>query len=200
MISERRSDNVVALIVAAGFSQRFGRADKRAVKIAQQQTLLASSHSNARAIFKHCRVILRDDDNQGDLGLPDDVAVYSTANARLGQGASMADGFRALLRDRALADIDAAAVWLGDMPYIRHTSVQQLLRECYSQNIVRPIYQGRAGHPVVFGRRFWPELTQLNSDTGAIAMLKRHRQDYREVTVNDPGVCRDIDTPNDLPS
>jgi molybdenum cofactor cytidylyltransferase len=64
--------------------------------------------------------------------------------------------------------------------------------------LVAPAYQGERGHPVGFGARYRVELTALSGDAGARAILARDRARTRVVAVDDPGVLRDIDTPEDL--
>src|SRR5690554_6909841 len=144
--SAAQNDQIVALIVAAGYSTRFGDNDKRATKLNRQQTLLTASYHCAASFFKSCRVIIRDDDNIGTLGLAPNTPVYRTPHARHGQGASMADGFRALLADETLNDMQIAAVWLGDIPHITPNTLMQLSCKANANNIVRPTWAGRMGH------------------------------------------------------
>ena len=192
------NDQVVALIVAAGYSTRFGDNDKRAAKLNRQQTLLAASYHCAARYFKNVRVMIRDDDDMNTLGLAPNTPVYRTPQAREGQGASMADGFKALLTDPSLGNLQAAAIWLGDIPYISPSTLTPLAHKANADNIVRPIWSGQVGHPVIFGRSFWPALTELNGEQGGLKLIKQHPECYQEVDVKDAGVCRDIDTPEDL--
>ncbi|MDO3385626.1 nucleotidyltransferase family protein [Gilvimarinus sp. SDUM040013] len=198
--TDAQNDQVVALIVAAGFSTRFGNNDKRAAKLNRQQTLLAASYHCAASFFKNVRVIIRDDDDMSTLGLAPNTPAYRTPHARQGQGASMADGFRALLADKTLSDMQIAAVWLGDIPRITPNTLMQLSCKANANNIIRPTYAGQVGHPVFFGRRFWPELAELGGDKGAVELIKQHQAFYRKVEVDDSGICRDIDTQDDLKS
>lgn len=57
---------------------------------------------------------------------------------------------------------------------------------------------GRQGHPVVFGRTFWPELMRLTGDEGARSVLRSHRDCCVLLEVDDAGVLRDVDTPDAL--
>ncbi|WP_339615195.1 NTP transferase domain-containing protein [uncultured Gilvimarinus sp.] len=194
------SDHLVALIVAAGFSNRFGSADKRSAKLDKHQTLLAASYASAARFFTNCRVLIRDDDDIRALGLAPETPVCRTQHARQGQGASMADGFKALLTDDALANVQSAAVWLGDIPHITPSTLTQLSCKANPDNIIRPIWADQIGHPVFFGRRFWPELAELHGDKGAAKILKHYHATYQTIAVEDSGVCRDIDTQDDFKS
>ncbi|MDI5933163.1 NTP transferase domain-containing protein [Halomonas kalidii] len=90
------------------------------------------------------------------------------------------------------------AILLGDMPDIWLETLHALQRQATRSDIIRPRYADRPGHPVLFGRDFWPELETLDGDDGAREVIRRHRDRYREHAVEDPGVCRDIDTPAQL--
>ena len=81
------------------------------------------------------------------------------------------------------------------MPWISPDTVQSLIARATAQRIVFPLVQGMRGHPVLFGRDFWPQLQQLTGDTGAKALLNEHPQACIAVPVDDPGVLRDVDTP-----
>jgi xanthine/CO dehydrogenase XdhC/CoxF family maturation factor len=56
-------------------------------------------------------------------------------------------------------------------------------------------YQVARGHPVLFGRQFWPQLQPLNGDAGAKTVLSAQPQACMAVAVDDPGVLWDVDTP-----
>lgn len=60
-----------------------------------------------------------------------------------------------------------------------------------------PSYQGRRGHPVVFGRPCYEDLRRVPSGEGARWVVARHREDRVEVPVQDPQILRNVDTPAD---
>lgn len=198
MPSSLEIEKVVAVILAAGFSRRFGERDKRAEPFMKGTTLLAATLNRAAECFAHSRVVVREDDDLAALGLPADTPVIRTQNASLGQAASMADGFTAIDADETLTGCRAAAVMLGDVPFIQAGTIAFLCARADSNQIVRATYEGRPGHPVLFGRDFWPELKTLSGDRGGAELIARHPFRYREIPVTDPGVCRDVDTLADL--
>ena len=199
MPSETMPDaKVVAVVLAAGYSRRFGAADKRCARLADGRGLLAASVVRAGEAFPLLRVVLREDDDPIALGLPGTTPVIFAPRAQRGLGASLGDAIAALGRDDALANVEVAAILLGDMPDLRLGTLHALQRLATRSRIVRPCYVGRPGHPVLFGRDFWPELEALDGDEGARDVIRHHRDRYHEIAVEDSGVCRDIDTPADL--
>lgn len=196
------TERLVAVVLAAGYSRRFGTADKRRARLPDGRPLLAATLARVGEAFPLLRVVLREDDDPVALGLPATLSstppIIRAPRAERGLGASLGDAIAAIGRDDALADVEAAAILLGDMPDIRLETLQTLQRLATRSAIVRPCHRGQPGHPVFFGRDFWPELEALDGDDGAREVIRRHRDRYREISVEDPGVCRDIDTPGDL--
>ncbi|WP_371364504.1 NTP transferase domain-containing protein [Pseudomonas sp. QL9] len=180
----------VALLLAAGFGRRFG-ADKRRARLADGRTLLAASLANARAVFDEVRVVLRAEDDPIELGLPVDIPLVRCADAQSGMGHSLAAGVNSLKSCTA----DSVAILLGDMPWLAESTLRLLLEQATAQRIVFPQHDGQRGHPVLFGRAFWPELLQLQGDEGARQVLQAHRDAWHPVVVDDSGVLRDVDTP-----
>jgi len=185
-----KSQSVVGLVLAAGFSRRFG-ADKRRARLNSGQTLLAASLTLPCAQLEEVWVVLRPEDEAEALDVPACVQVVRSESAVHGMGRSVASGMRAIERQ---ARADAAAIFLGDMPWISADSLRYLLALASPEHIVVPTFRGQPGHPVIFGRTFWPELLQLTGDSGARAVLQAHPQALRSMELNDPGIVRDIDT------
>jgi molybdenum cofactor cytidylyltransferase len=94
----------------------------------------------------------------------------------------------------------AVLITLGDQPDIPPEVVTGLLA-AFDQGkgeIVVPVHGGRLGHPVLFGRRYWPELFDLQGDTGGREVLLRHSGSVHEIAVDAPGILCDIDRPEQL--
>lgn len=184
---------VVALILAAGQGSRFG-ADKRRAHLPDGSGLLARSVERALEVFGEVRVILRDGERAEDFGLPSTCRVIHSPDAALGMGHSLAAGAASL----ADSDAQAVAILLGDMPWISPATLHQLADAATASTILFPLYEGQRGHPVLFGREFWPELEQLSGDEGARAVVQAHRDCCVMLSVADAGVLRDVDTPDAL--
>lgn len=184
---------MVALVLAAGQGSRFG-ADKRRVTLPDGRSLLAHSVERALAVFDEVRVVLRDGERAEDFDLPPGCRVIHCPEAALGMGHSLAAGAASLLD----CDAQAVAILLGDMPWIASQTLRQLAGAASASTILFPLYDGQRGHPVLFGCDFWPALTQLTGDEGARTVVQAHRDRCVVVDVNDPGVLRDVDTPDAL--
>ena len=186
-------NEVVGLVLAAGRASRFGT-DKRRARIPDGRTLLEASLANAAEAFNELLLVVRDGDTVTDLRLPPQVRTIYTPLAERGLGASLAAGAEALASHPA----KALAVLLGDMPWIRPETCAQLIGAASASHIVQPHHDGQPGHPVLFGRAFWPALRELDGDEGARSLIRRYHAHYLQVDVVDPGILLDVDRPTDL--
>ncbi|AEB57230.1 nucleotidyltransferase family protein [Ectopseudomonas mendocina] len=196
MASERPTQRVAALMLAAGYSRRFG-ADKRRATLADGRSLLAASLTLPCSMLEEVWLVLRPDEAPTGMDLPTGVRVVQNAASAQGMGHSLAAGAERLLAE---SNADAVAIFLADMPSIHRDSLETLIAHSSANNIVLPSYQGKRGHPVLFGRNFWPQLATLSGDAGAKPVLQQNPNAVRIVELDDPGVLQDIDTQEDWQS
>lgn len=185
---------VAALMLAAGYSRRFG-ADKRRLVLADGRSLLAASLALPCSMVEEVWLVLRPDESITELGLPASIKLVQHPLTAQGMGHSLAAGAERLLAE---SRADAVAIFLADMPSIRRHSLEVLMACAAPDRIVLPSHQGKRGHPVLFGRDFWQQLAALGGDAGARAVLQHNAEALHIVELNDPGVLQDIDTPADL--
>jgi molybdenum cofactor cytidylyltransferase len=97
----------------------------------------------------------------------------------------------------ALPDtISACLVVMGDQPSLDGRVMGNVLA-AYAENrgeIVVPAYRGERGHPVLIGRRFWPELLALESGAPR-DVIRRYPDHTAVIEVETDSILRDMDTP-----
>jgi molybdenum cofactor cytidylyltransferase len=88
-------------------------------------------------------------------------------------------------------------VVLADMPWIEPQTIARVGRALDGgARIAAPSWRTARGHPVGFAASFYAALSALSGDEGAKAILARHPVEL--VPVDDQGVVRDVDRPEDL--
>ena len=189
--------DIIVIVMAAGQSSRFG-SDKRVAKLGNGETLLSSTLRTIQKTFSNNRVVIKPEDNAQSLGLTPTNQIIVSQRSHLGLGYSISDAFRQLCSDESVHHFRAAAVWLADLPWVSEETCNVLTKTATPDSIVQPLHQGNPGHPVVFGRKFWSELALLENDRGASPVIKKHSKRVIYVSLNDPGVCTDVDYPDDL--
>ena len=97
----------------------------------------------------------------------------------------------------ALGTHDAVLVTLVDLPRFRPGTVAALLgawRRTHAP-LVRPVHDGRHGHPAIFGATLLHALRSADVSLGAKPVIQRFAAEAIGVPVDDPGTVDDIDTP-----
>ena len=92
----------------------------------------------------------------------------------------------------------AVLILLGDQPDIEIAAINQVASTFVAQGgaIIQARYEDGPGHPVLFEKRLFPELLQLQGDRGAREMLRLYRQSIRYINVPTSAPI-DLDTPQD---
>lgn len=96
-------------------------------------------------------------------------------------------------------DNDAFFVALGDMPMIPSRAYAELAAAATRQRgfIAIPTWEGRRGHPVLLPVNLPVELPPATADEGLRSIIRRYPDLVVEVPVPYPGVCIDLDTPEE---
>ena len=93
----------------------------------------------------------------------------------------------------------AVLMTLVDVPLPAAATVGALIASWQRTRVplVRPVYAGRHGHPVIFGDALLTALRAANPADGAKPIVRTFASRGIDVAVDDPGVLRDVDTPED---
>lgn len=108
---------------------------------------------------------------------------------------------RAALRALQPLQPSAVLVWPVDLPHVRVATVERLL-EAHRRTTapaVLPAFGERRGHPVIWGAGLFEELAESAQATreGARAVLHQHQAEVVVVSVDDPAVTDEVNTPED---
>jgi len=163
--------------------------------------MLEESIHKAASVLDKVLVVLR----FGDLTFANELAksidnpqveFYCAPDSAKGMAHSLANAVS------KVKDWEAAMVFLGDMPFVQAETVDSLLGEYEFRKalspIVLPTKHGTQGHPVLFSSAYFDEIQTVTGDKGARPVVDNHPDKVFTVEVQDPGVIRDIDTPQDL--
>ena len=185
---------VVAIVLAAGLSTRFGA-----------PKLLASLHGEP--VVRHAVRRLRAAAVQDIIVVtPEDATPIGEALTGLPvilvRNPTPAAGLSSSLRVGLLAappNVAAFVVALGDQPAVAPEVVDRLIASWRrgEGQIVVPEYNGERGNPVLFDKSLRPALLGLSGDRGARDFIDAHPELVARIAV-DGCVPRDVDTPHDL--
>jgi molybdenum cofactor cytidylyltransferase len=188
---------IAVLLLAAGQSRRMGGPNKLLLPVAGTpmvarvaQRLLAS---RARPVV----AVLGKDADAVDAALGR-LPVERVRNPDYAQGlsTSLKRGLAALPED-----VDGVVVCLGDMPLVTGRHLERLIaafNPLEGRAIIVPTRRGKRGNPVLWARRFFPEMAELAGDVGAKHLIGEHAELVAEVEMDDDAILVDIDTPDAL--
>ena len=188
---------VAAVVLAAGRSTRMGGPNKllspwrgKPLVRTAVENVLASRASPVVVVTGHQAEAVR----EALAGLP--VSFAHNPDFAEGLSTSVGAGIAAVP-----PDADAAVICLGDMPGVDAALIDALIAAFDPERgalAVVPMVEGRRGNPVLWARRFFPELRHLEGDSGARQILSANRDAVVEIPVATRGAAIDVDTAEDL--
>jgi molybdenum cofactor cytidylyltransferase len=188
---------IAAVVLAAGRSSRMGGPNKLLAEIGGKPLVRmvvdAALGSRARPVV----VVTghqRDKVEAALAGLP--VKFVHNPHFADGLGTSLKAGIAALS-----ADVDGAIVCLGDMPQVDAALIDRLIGAFdpdHGALVVVPTIDGKRGNPVVWSRRFFPDLMAVEGDVGARYLIGRYTEAVAEVPLTGTAALTDVDTPEAL--
>lgn len=194
---------LTAVILAAGCSQRMGRA-KLLIPLQGRPLFQHVVDRVAAAHFREIVLVVGSEADAvlGALEIPRNSNLRCVRNEEFaqGQGSSLRAGLLS-----AGADSQGVAVFLGDQPGIAPTVVEELAVQFISGTTpaLRPVYLGEGGekvpsHPVFLRASVIQDvLDEIQGDSGLRGIFAKHPEWVCEVRC--AGLApRDIDTPEDL--
>ena len=200
---ERKSEakpqgvRIAALLLAAGQSRRMGGPNKLLAEIdgVPMVTRVAQRLLAARA-----RPIIAVLGNQAEMV---DAALGKLPVERV-RNPEFAAGLSTSLKRGIAAlppDLDGVIICLGDMPLISGRHLDRLIaafNPLEGRAIIVPTRRGKRGNPVLWSKRFFPEMAEIAGDVGAKHLIGEHAELVAEIEMDDDAVLVDIDTPDAL--
>ena len=194
---EEEGKRVAAILLAAGRSTRMGAINKLIVQIGGKplvriaaEQALASQAGPVIVVTGHQREKVEN--------------ALKGLNVRFVHNQDYAEGLGTSLRVGIGAvpeGADGAIVCLGDMPQVDAPLIDTLLDAFDPESgafIVVPTIDGHRGNPVVWARRFFPDLMAIGGDFGARYLIGNYAEAVVEVPVAGEAALTDVDTPESL--
>jgi len=192
-----RAPRIAGVVMAAGRSSRMGGANKLLTEVAGQTMVARAIDAVLASRARPVVVVLGHEAAKVRAATGDrPVAVVENSAYATGMASSLKAGLLALP-----ADIDGALVCLADMPRIDPNVLNRLIsafNPIEGRAICLPVWEGKRGNPVLWAKRFFPEMEALAGDVGARHLIGQYAELVAEVPMSDDAVLLDIDTPEAL--
>jgi molybdenum cofactor cytidylyltransferase len=184
------------IILAAGLSSRMGR--NKLIQPLQGKPLVRHVAEAAAASSLSPLVVVTGNDASGVQSELAGLPLLFAHNPEFSKGlsTSLKRGLMALPED-----CDAAMVLLGDMPTVAADLIDKLIASFdpeENRTICVATRRGKRGNPVLWARRFFPEIMSLEGDIGAKSLMATYPELVCEVEAENDAPLTDIDTPDAL--
>ena len=195
-----RSSSFAGVVLAAGASSRMGE-DKALLQFAGRSFLAGA----IQLLQSACDFVVVVAGNNTDLLRPviyqNSAYVVHNWQPERGQFSSLREGLQAVL-DRGR---DATCVTLVDRPPARPETLARLKTEFMNTApekiwAVVPEFQGKHGHPVIFGREMMEVFLRADPTHNAREIEHEYQSRIEYVSVDDSRVVLNINTPEDYSS
>jgi molybdenum cofactor cytidylyltransferase len=188
---------IAAIVLGAGRSTRMGGPNKLIAEIARRPLIRIAAEEAIASRAKPVIVVTghqRTEVEKALAGLP--VQIVHNPDFADGLGTSLKAGIAAVP-----ADADGAIVCLADMPQVDAALIDRLIGAFDPDRgalVIVPTFEGKRGNPVLWSRRFFPDLMAVEGDVGARFLIGRYPEAVIEVPVDGEAAFLDVDTPEAL--
>jgi molybdenum cofactor cytidylyltransferase len=186
----------VALVLAAGRSERLG--EDKLLQVIDGRTVIERTLATFTQSQKVQDVVLVVAPVQVErVRWLRGVRIHMVENPHPERG--MISSIRAALSSAWALERDFL-IHPADVPFVKPEVVDRVVREftVRGASIVLPAYRGLGGHPGMYAASLRADFFAHGDTHGAREILARHRGRTVRLSVPDPDVCFDVDTPDDL--
>jgi molybdenum cofactor cytidylyltransferase len=188
---------MIGVLLAAGFSRRFGQANKLLHVLPDGLSIGYASAKNLIDALPVSVAVIQPD-NHELAGQLESVGLKVVA-CKIEQGMAYSLATATQYAGMFAESSEGFVIALADMPFIRPATIEMVANRLSQGNpIVLPTYLGARGHPVGFAAKFRGELEKLQGDEGARSIIKSHQDAVHVFECEDYGILMDIDTQADL--
>ena len=189
---------IAAIVLAAGTSSRMGPSNKLLEQVQGKPLVLhmveAVLASKAGAVI----VVTGHEAGKVEAALSH-LKVTFINNPRYQQG--MTTSIQAGVRACPL-QTSAFMICLGDMPFVPTQALNLLIntfnKQASTQAIVKPVFEGRAGNPVIFGNSYRKAILNHTEPEGCRGIVQQHHKYVIGLPLSHKGVVVDVDKPEAL--
>jgi len=191
-----RLPKIGAIVLAAGLSSRMG--SNKLLAAVDGKPLVRHAAEAAGESAADPVVVVTGNAGDAVASTLHDLPLSTVKNPDFAKGlsTSLKSGLNALPDD-----CDGVVVLLGDMPDVSAALIDKLIAAfdpAEERTICVATRHGKRGNPVLWARRFFPEMLAIEGDVGAKHLMAQYGVLVCEVEAENDGPLTDIDTPEAL--
>ncbi len=197
----KQEKKIMGIILAAGNSTRMGKDNKLLKNIDGSPLIRNIALEITKSDLDSCSIVLGyQSDKVADVIKDLNINLILNPLWKEGQASSLKAALNSLTS--SYSDL---LIMLGDLPGIKSGHINRIIEEHLSSEnrsskITIPSFKGETGHPVIWGRSFFHDLSYLEGDVGGRVLFDQHPAAINLIEMDDPSVVTDTDTPEDFKS
>jgi molybdenum cofactor cytidylyltransferase len=185
--------DAAAVVPAAGRGERFGTPLKQLADVEGVPMLERTIRSLLDAGVNRVIVVTAAGAQMDRVAVFGDRRVTRAINPAPERGM-----FSSIQAGIAAAEGDPILVLPGDMPFVARDTVAALVAAAPLASVTMPRYRGKRGHPVALPARLREAILAASATTNLSHLIDAAGEERLYIDVDDPGILRDVDTPQDL--
>ncbi len=195
----KREKKIMGVILAAGNSTRMGKDNKLLKNIDGTPLIRNIVLEITKSDLDSCSIVLGyQSDKVADVIKDLNIKLILNPLWKEGQASSLKVALNSLTS--SYTDV---LIMLGDLPGIKSSHINRIIEEHLSSEnrrskITIPSFKGEKGNPVIWGKSFFHELSNLEGDVGGRVLFSQHPAAINLIEMSDPSVVTDTDTPEDF--
>ena len=195
----KREKRIMGVILAAGNSTRMGKDNKLLRNVGEASLIRNTVVEMLKSDLDSCSIVLGyQSDKVAEVIKDLNINLILNPLWQEGQASSLKAALNTL--DDTYSDL---LIMLGDMPGVKTRHINKVIEEHLLTNnrkskITIPSFNGRKGNPVIWGRSFFPDLSNIEGDLGGRALFSQHPAAINLLDVDDSAFVTDADTPEDF--
>lgn len=192
---EKQRGKYAVCVLAAGLSSRFG-GDKLLADF-RGKPLYRHMLDKLEVFSETIKILVTNREEIREEAKKQGVYVVWNSEPKQGISHSMKLGLAEALKQRP--DIEGVLFCVCDQPGLSSATMLEMFRlgSLKTGKIIRAAYDGTAGNPVLWPRKYFQELAKLTGDEGGCQILRKYREQALTVEAGREEL-EDIDVPEDM--
>tara|TARA_B100000886_G_scaffold53693_1_gene32995 strand:+ start:34 stop:645 length:612 start_codon:yes stop_codon:yes gene_type:complete len=187
---------ISVIILAAGGSKRMGEPNKLLLLIDGKPMIHSVCKMVLGARVNQVVLVTGYQSNKIEKSIPEGInTIVHNRKWESGMMSSICAGMSRLDKD-----VEGNMIVLGDMPLISTITINRIIKEFNKhsgKHIIYPEYNNRQANPVIFPRKYFPEILKSKGDNGCKKVLKKYPGNAVGIPINTDEVIIDCDTRDD---
>ncbi|MBP7652689.1 nucleotidyltransferase family protein [Candidatus Dependentiae bacterium] len=198
MIQNFNTENIVAVILGAGLSERMNGYPKPLIKFKGKYLTEYIYGNLINLLFEHIIFVAghKSETVVKHLNFLKKIKFVTNENYRHGQFSSLKCGLKYIKNNNI--KFEYILILLCDTPFIKLDTYLKLLNSLEENKIIIPSYNYQAGHPVIINKSIFDIMLNASDNSISKEIINSKKESIKYIEVDDENILKDFDNKKDL--